>query len=437
MADDRNPSRQAAVYFWFRRDLRLEDNTGLHHALQSGKPVQAVFMVDTHITSELDRDDARFSFIYERLEHLQVELGKLGSSLLVLIGEPLACWEELIHGQAVEAVYTNTDYEPYARERDRKIGELLKKKGIPFLTFKDQVIFDRSDILKKDGAPYTVYTPYRNRWMEAFRSLGQIPPLPAPSGGFLSSGHRLPGMGALGFSKSVKKVPPFDLSKAENYAENRDFPARDGTTRLGPHLRFGTVGIRLVIAALGPGTETFLGELIWREFFMQVLYHHPRVADQNFRRKYDGIAWQNREADFQAWCQGKTGYPLVDAGMRELQQSGTMHNRVRMVCASFLCKHLLVDWRWGEAHFASLLLDYELSSNNGNWQWAAGTGCDAAPYFRVFNPNTQLDKFDPGREYVRKWIPELGTRSYPVPMVDHRMAHRRALEAYRQETGWE
>jgi deoxyribodipyrimidine photo-lyase len=432
-----HPDGREPVLFWFRRDLRLEDNTGLHHAMQTGHPVQAVFIVDINITSELERNDARFSFIYSRLADLHEQLGHLGSSLLIQKGEPLKIWEKLIAEQRVHAVYTNTDYEPYARERDRKVRGFLKQKGIGFHTFKDQVIFHESEILKKDGHPYTVFTPYRNRWLEAFHSSPGVHPLPSPSGGFVPSSHRFPTLKDLGFTPSGLKVPPYDLARTEGYRLNRDYPARKGTTGLSPHLRFGTVGIRRLVTSLGPDTGTFLGELIWREFFMQVLYHYPDVVDQNFHRKYDGIKWLNREEDFQAWCSGKTGYPLVDAGMRELKQTGNMHNRVRMVCAGFLCKHLLVDWRWGEAYFASLLLDYELSSNNGNWQWAAGTGCDAAPYFRVFNPETQRKKFDPEQEYIRKWIPELGTPSYPQPIVGHRMARERAIGAYRRGTGRE
>jgi len=435
MSGPRTREGDGTAYFWFRRDLRLEDNTGLHAAISAGRPVQPLFIVDTNITDELLRDDPRFFFIYVRLEYLQRELRRRGSSLLVLQGTPGEVWKRLTENQHITAVYTNTDYEPYARQRDREISRMLEARKIPFHAYRDQVMYHENDILKPDGTPYSVYTPYSRRWKTLFEEEKETGPLPTPGKGFLKSDHPLPELPALGFRESQIRVPPIDLSVAGDYAENRDFPAREGTTGLSPHLRFGTVGFREVIRRVRTTSETLLGELIWREFFMQVLYHHPRVVDENFNRKYDGIRWRNSEAEFRAWCRGETGYPLVDAGMRELNQTGIMHNRVRMVCASFLCKHLLTDWRWGEAYFAEKLLDYELSSNNGNWQWAAGTGCDAAPYFRIFNPSAQLKRFDPELAYVRKWVPEYGSKDYPAPMVEHAMARERALKTYKAGIG--
>jgi len=418
--------------FWFRRDLRLEDNTALDHALRSGLPVQALFIFDRNILEELPPDDARVDFIYRNLQSIHQRLRKAGSSLLVRHGDPLAIWKKLTAEHAIESVYVNRDYEPYALERDKQVELLLRQKNIRFFSFKDQVIFEKDEVLKNDGTPYTVFTPYKNRWLQEF---GATPPRPREDPdfrAFLKSGHTIPALSELGFRESRRKVKEYDLSVIDRYEETRDFPAADATSYLSPHLRFGTVGIRRVISRLDDTHGVFLSELIWREFFMQILFHFPRVVSQNFRARYNGIAWRNREDEFERWCRGVTGYPMVDAGMRQLEQTGYMHNRVRMVTASFLCKHLLIDWRWGESYFARKLLDYELSSNNGNWQWAAGTGCDAAPYFRIFNPEEQMKRFDPELEYVKKWLPEHGTSDAPVPMVDHRTARSRALETYRK-----
>ncbi|MEZ5071557.1 MAG: deoxyribodipyrimidine photo-lyase [Bacteroidales bacterium] len=424
-------SDPSPVLFWFRRDLRLNDNTGLNRALAGGKPVQCVFLFDTHILEELPRDDARVGFIHETLQAIHTELVRRGSSLRILHGEPETVWANLAGERSWSAVYANRDYEPYATERDQKVAALLKTRGIPFVDVKDQVIFERDEIVKADGTPYTVFTPYKRRWLEAWNTGRSQAPEPLASGRFLASQHPFPSLESLGFRSSAIRVPPYRIHHLESYAATRDLPAEDGTSRLSPHLRFGTVGIRQVIADTREADDTFRSELIWREFFMQILHHFPRVVDQNFHRKYDGIAWRNRDDEFQTWCAGRTGYPLVDAGMRQLNATGLMHNRVRMVCASFLTKHLLIDWRWGEAYFAEKLLDFELSSNNGNWQWAAGTGCDAAPYFRVFNPLEQHKRFDPGSTYVRRWIPELDSPDYPRPLVDHKYARERALQAYK------
>lgn len=415
--------------FWFRRDLRLEDNRGLYEALQSGEPIQAVFIFDSEILDKLPQNDARVSFIHQQLERLNKELHVYGSSLKVLHDTPIVAWEQLIHDLEFKAVYTNEDYEPYAIKRDNAVEDLLKKNQIAFHTFKDQVIYSKEDILKDDGDPYTVYTPYKRKWLEAFTKQELKIYTPA-LGSLASSEHSIPSLTDIGFKESEIVVPDFKEEKIDNYAEERNFPSI-GTSRIGPHLRFGTIGIRWLIKSLDPKDEVYLSELIWREFFMMILYHFPRVVDQNFRRKYDAVEWRNNQAEFEKWCKGETGYPLVDAGMRELNATGFMHNRVRMVVASFLCKHLLIDWKWGEAYFAEKLLDYELSANNGNWQWAAGTGCDAAPYFRIFNPESQIKKFDPKHLYIKKWVTDLNEFSYPKPIVDHKMARERALEAYK------
>jgi len=417
--------------FWFRRDLRLEDNTALTKALSSGYPVLPVFIFDTQIIDELPADDARISFIYKQLEKIHLQLVQLGSSLHIFKGSPLVVWKELLSRYEISSVYVNKDYEPYALERDRQLGDLLKSSGIAFHRFKDQVIFEEGEILKNDGKPYTVFTPYKRKWLERFRA-ETIQSANEPRNGFLKSSGFIPPIEALGFAHSSIQVLPYDLSRVGDYPSLRNFPGPDATSYLSPHLRFGTISIRKLIAGLAPSDEVFLSELIWREFFMQILFHFPEVVTQNFKPKYNGIAWRNNEDDFDRWCRGETGYPMVDAGMRQLNESGYMHNRVRMVTAGFLCKHLLIDWRMGEAYFASKLLDYELSSNNGNWQWAAGTGCDAAPYFRIFNPVEQLKKFDPDLEYVRRWIPEYGAPGYVSPMIDHKFARGRALEVYRE-----
>ena len=418
--------------FWFRRDLRLEDNTALHYAINSGLPVLPIFIFDTNILEELAADDARVNFIYNTLRVIQGWLLQQKSSLKILHGEPEKVWEELITKYEVEQVYFNKDYEPYALVRDNNVMQLLKKQGIKCRTFKDQVIFETNEIVKNDGKPYTIYTPYKRKWLEQFK-LNPIRLLSNPDfSKFYKAEFAFPSLNEIGFRESPAKVKSYDLSRVHEYARLRDIPGEDATSYLSPHLRFGTVSIRQVIQQLKPGHEVFLSELIWREFFMQILYHFPRVVTNNFHSRYNEIMWRNDEREYERWCQGKTGYPMVDAGMRQLNLTGYMHNRVRMVAASFLCKHLLTHWTWGEAWFAKKLLDYELSSNNGNWQWAAGTGCDAAPYFRIFNPVEQLKKFDRELKYVRQWVPEYDTREYPEPMVEHRFARTRALETYKK-----
>ncbi len=417
--------------FWFRRDFRLEDNTALNQALDSGFEVLPIFIFDTHILEDIARDDARLSFIHSKLESINNKLMSKGSSLLCLKGKPLNVWQQLIEKYSIAEVFINKDYEPYSKERDDKIKQLLENNGIPMHAFKDQVIFEENEIIKEDGNPYTMFTPYKNKWLKTFQSLPLKSITKLKWDSFVKAHHPFPSLLKMGFIKSTIKVKDYDLSQLDHYLQTRDFPAADATSYLSPHLRFGTLSIRQLIGQLKPNHSTFLGELIWREFFMQILYHFPKVVNQNFKSKYDDILWNNNEADFKKWCEGKTGYPLVDAGMRQLNQSGFMHNRVRMVTASFLCKHLLIDWRWGEAYFAQKLLDYELSSNNGNWQWAAGTGSDSAPYFRIFNPMEQQRKFDKNAAYIKQWLPEYGTTNYPQAMIDHKFARERCLKAYK------
>lgn len=413
---------------WLRRDLRLVDNTALIKALSEQKNVLPIFIFDEDIISELEVKDARLTFIYDQLSKLQTELAQYGSSLKILKGKVIDVWHSLVSDYEINAVYLNKDYEPYAIKRDQQIASLLEANGIDFHACKDQVIHEADEVLKADGSAYTVYTPYKNKWLSVYKGV-------TVSHGDLENlnqvHYEFPSIESLGFERSNIQVKDYDLSQLKQYAQNRDFPAIDGASYLSPHLRFGTVSPRQVIAQLQNDDAVFLSELIWREFFMQILFHFPRVVTENFKAKYDGIQWRNNEKEFEKWCQGKTGYPMVDAGMRQLDETGYMHNRVRMITAGFLCKHLLIDWRWGEAYFAKHLLDYELSSNNGNWQWAAGTGCDAAPYFRIFNPSEQHKKFDPESLYVKRWVPEFGTDDYPSSIVDHKEARNRALTVYK------
>ncbi len=419
----------STAIFWFRRDLRFDDNTGLLAALAQNESVLPIFIFDEMIINELSSDDPRINFIYTSLKVLDDKLKKQGSGVLVLKGDPIEVWKELLGKEKISKVYCNKDYEPYARERDKKVEVLLQEASVDFFQFKDQVIFEEGEIVKDNNEPYHVFTPYKNKWLKKFKPNTSIKEINYE--GFLKRNTFFPSLEELGFRDSDIKVKDFDLSLMEQYGSNRDFPSRSGGTHLGPHLRFGTISIRRLVEKVSISSDVLLSELIWREFFMQILFHYPKVVHQNFKSKYDGIAWRNDQVDFEKWCLGQTGYPMVDAGMRELNRTGCMHNRVRMITAGFLCKHLLIDWRWGEAYFASKLLDFELSSNNGNWQWAAGTGCDAAPYFRIFNPESQLKKFDKEMVYIRKWIPEFDTQDYSEPMVDHKLARERALTTYK------
>ena len=418
--------------FWFRRDLRLTDNKALFKAFKSKNKVLPIFIFDSNIIDELPKEDPRVSFIYNQLIEINIKLSKFNSSILILQGNPLEIWIKLIHDYDIECVFVNKDYEPYARERDKQIAKFLMQNGISFAAYKDLVIYEENEIIKDNGKPYSVYTPYKNKWLRRFEP-EDTDPIPQPDFNKLYKyNHDFPTLNAIGFIKSGITVKDYSLRRIDEYETLRDFPAEDGTSYLSPHLRFGTIGIRELIQKLKPNHASFLNELIWREFFMQILFHYPELINQNFYRKYDNIRWRNNTAEFKKWCNGLTGYPIVDAGMRQLNETGYMHNRVRMITAGFLCKHLLIDWRWGEAYFAQKLLDYELSSNNGNWQWAAGTGCDASPYFRVFNPTAQMDKFDKQAVYVKRWVPEYGTGKYAKPIVDHAKARLRAITVYKE-----
>ena len=418
--------------FWFRRDLRLLDNTGLNLALLKSKDVQPIFIFDKEIIDELPNDDPRVNFIYYELQKINKELISYNSSLKVFYGKPLDVFKQLSQENPELKVYTNRDYEPYAIARDEEINKLLLENGSELISSKDQVIFEKNEVVKNDGLSYTVFTPFKNKWLAKLKEEGFHLELKLNSKNFYKSNHEFPSMEELGFKKSSIKVPPFSLDRVHNYEETRNFPSLDSTSKIGPHLRFGTVSIREIVSKVKDLNDTYLSELIWREFFMQILWHFPKVVHENFRPKYNFIKWRNNEEEFEKWCKGQTGYPLVDAGMRELNQTGFMHNRVRMVTAGFLCKHLLIDWRWGEAYFAKKLLDYELSSNNGNWQWSAGTGCDAAPYFRVFNPSEQIKKFDKQNTYINKWVEDLNEFSYPNPVVEHAFARNRAIASYKE-----
>ena len=425
--------------FWFRRDLRLEDNAGLFHALNSDEEVLPIFIFDETILSQLSKNDARVTFIHQQLEKIQNQFQAIGKSLAVFHGKPKDIFIKLIAENQIKAIYTNHDYEPYARKRDLELYHLFKDNNIEFKTSKDQVIFEKSEVVKDDETPYVVYTPYSNKWKENFKKITLLNYNSEDYHNNITS-HFYPFLSLtdIGFETSSIKITPFDISNSliDNYEATRNFPALNKTSYLGIYLRFGAVSIRKMVAkAIESNNETFFKELIWREFFMQILWHFPQTVNASFRPKYDNIIWDNNEELFQKWCDGKTGYPFVDAGMRELNTTGHMHNRVRMIVASFLCKHLLIDWRWGETYFATKLLDYEQSSNVGNWQWAAGSGVDAAPYFRIFNPTEQIKKFDKDLVYIKKWIPELETTNYPKPIIDHKEARERCLKVYKVAVG--
>ncbi|WP_366183924.1 deoxyribodipyrimidine photo-lyase [Flavobacterium ovatum] len=425
-------SKTKVSFFWFRRDLRLDDNVGLFHALRSIYPVIPIFIYDDVILENLPKDDARVTFIYESLTEINAELDAVGSSLLIKKGETKIVWESLLQEFDVQEVFWNKDYEPFGIARDLAIATKLKAKNISCHSFKDQVIFEENEVTKADGLPYTVYTPFKNKWLVKHKSCLPIIEYTTEDYffNFFKYFFTFPSIEEIGFEKSTIKVNAHNLSQIKTYQDTRDFPALDTTSYLSPHLRFGTVSIRKLVVWASKTNAVFLSELIWREFFMQILFHFPKVVTHNFKSSYDGIQWRNNEADFERWCSGNTGYPMVDAGMRELNATGYMHNRVRMVVASFLCKHLLISWQWGEAYFAQKLLDFDLSANVGNWQWAAGTGCDAAPYFRVFNPEIQMKKFDEKGIYIRKWIPEFDL-GYAAPMVEHAFARDRAIATYK------
>ena len=431
-----NHEREKINIFWFRRDLRLNDNAVLYHALSSRFPVLMIFIFDKNILDKLeDKRDKRVAYIYETLEAINSDLKKHKSSLYVLNDIPTKAFENLCNDFDVKEVFTNHDYEPYAIERDSKIKRFLEEKNIPLHTFKDQVIFEKNEVLKPNGEPYTIFTPYSNTWKQKLKKeeIKHFPSEKYLSNLFKTKPFHFPSLKEIGFEGMDLDFPKLNISEKliKYYDETRNIPSVEGTSFASMYLRFGTVSVRNLVNIAYKTNEKWLNELIWREFFMMILFHFPYIVNENFKKKYDGIKWRNNEKEFELWCKGETGYPMVDAGMRQLNETGWIHNRVRMIVAGFLCKDLLIDWRWGEAYFAEKLLDYELSSNNGNWQWAAGTGCDAAPYFRIFNPHEQIKKFDPKLIYIKRWIKNFRA-GYLPEIVKHDFARKRALEVYKK-----
>ena len=433
--------------YWFRRDLRIEDNAGIYHALKSDLPVLPIFIFDKKILNHLPKDDGRVNFIHDTLTKLREDLQKMGSDLIVFYSTPTEVFEDLSKDPYLKTVFCNRDYEPYAINRDQQVSQMLENNQKSLKSFKDHVIFEGSEVLKQDGTPYTVFTPYKKKWLEKLHSLRTADnelfylkayPSSKNTKNFIKSeliGHKsgIPSLEDMGFTRSSLAIPTVNVSQSiiKNYDKTRNFPAINGTSRLGIHFRFGTISIRDKALKSLKLNETYLSELVWRDFYSMILQHFPHVAERSFRPEYDRIEWINNEMDFEKWKNGNTGYPIVDAGMRELNATGYMHNRVRMITASFLTKHLLIDWRWGESYFAEKLLDFDLASNSGGWQWAAGCGTDAAPYFRIFSPAAQQEKFDPQMQYIKKWIPEWGTKQYPAPIVDHKVARERCLQVYK------
>ena len=422
-------SKQEITIFWFRRDLRLQDNTALFYALNSKYPVLPIFIFDEAILNELPKNDARVNFIHKSLNKINEDLIENNASLYIQKGEIATIWKSLLNKFNIKKVFFNKDYEPYAIKRDVEINKLCIENNIEVHSYKDQVIFEAGEVLKADGTPYTVYTPFKNKWWNLFNSQELIFfPSENHKDYFIKSIFNFPSIEELGFTESAIKVRAINKNAILDYQNFRDLPIVN-TSNNSVYLRFGLISIRKLFKYAQTKNETYCNELIWREFFMQILYHFPKVINNNFKSKYNFIPWRNNEEEFKLWCEGKTGYPIVDAGMRELNKTGYMHNRVRMIVASFLNKHLLIDWRWGEAYFAEKLLDYDLAANNGNWQWVAGTGCDSAPYFRVFNPTTQQQKFDPDFKYIKKWNPNF--KNIPE-IVEHKFARLRYLEVVKR-----
>lgn len=421
---------------WFRRDLRMNDNHALFTALSAEFPVLAIFIFDPNILNHLPKKDARVQFIHSALSSIHEQLISVGSALRVFHCTPEEALAQLTQEFDVQNLYANRDYEPNARSRDKRIYDSLKEKGMTFIGKKDHVIFEASEVTKDDGLPYTVYTPYSKKWKTRLTThpINCYPSEEFQSNFLQTKTYDFPSLEQIGFEKTEIAFPTITLntSAIQNYHINRDFPAIDGTTRMSLHLRFGTISTRELVLYGLTSNEKWLNELIWREFYQMIIYHFPNTVDHAFKPAYDFIEWNNNEEEFHSWCEGRTGYPLVDAGMRELNETGFMHNRVRMVVASFLTKHLLIDWRWGERYFAEKLLDFDLASNVGGWQWAAGSGCDAAPYFRIFNPTSQMEKFDKQNEYIKKWVPEINTSEYAAPIVEHTFARNRCLEKYKE-----
>ena len=423
--------------FWHRRDLRINDNKGLFEALKQNEIVHPIFIFDKSILDKLPNNDQRILFIYQEIKSLKKSYQNLGSDLWVYYGEPSEIIPKIAQELNCSSVYFNNDYEPYALQRDQEIQVSLNKIKIEFIGKKDHVIFEKNEVLKDDGKPYTIFTPYSRKWKANLKEedLREYS-IEKYSGNLVQKqqGEALITLEEMGFESKVLHDFPDRIAKNEilkNYHLSRNFPAVKGTSKLSLHLRFGTISIRKLALIAREQNETYLNELIWRDFYQMIIFHFPKSAENSFKAQYDKIIWEKNEVHFDSWCTGKTGYPIVDAGMRELNATGFMHNRVRMVVASFLTKHLLLDWRLGAAYFAEKLLDFELASNTGGWQWAAGCGCDAAPYFRVFNPQAQQEKFDKSFEYIKKWVPEYGTSSYPEPIIEHKFARERILQRFK------
>ena len=424
--------------FWFRRDLRLEDNTALFHALKSELPLLPIFIFDKEILDKLEnKQDARVQFIHDCLLEMETKLLTVGSSLEVIHGKPVDVFKALLKKYNIDKVFTNNDYEPYATERDATIKTLLEKNNATLTSYKDHVIFEKAEVVKDDGKPYTVFTPFSRKWKAALKDedLLAFETEKHFNNFYKITPNNIPSLTDIGFTKSEQSFPSksVEAELVKKYGSQRDIPSIRGTSHLGLHLRFGTISVRRLAKYSRNLSETFLNELIWRDFYHTILWHFPHVGKgKAFKPAYDFIQWINNEELFKKWCAGQTGYPIVDAGMREINETGFMHNRVRMIVASFLCKHLLIDWRWGEAYFAEKLLDFDFAANNGGWQWAAGSGCDAAPYFRIFNPYLQTKKFDPDLKYIKKWVPEFEEFSYPKPIVEHTFARDRCLKVYKE-----
>ena len=423
--------------FWHRRDLRIDDNKGLFEALKQNEIVHPIFIFDKSILDKLPNNDQRILFIYQEIESLKKSYQNLGSDLWVYYGEPSEIIPKIAQELNCSSVYFNNDYEPYALQRDQEIQVSLNNIKIEFIGNKDHVIFEKNEVLKDDGKPYTIFTPYSRKWKANLKEedLREYS-IEKYSGNLVQKkqDEALITLEEMGFESKVLHDFPDRIAKNEilkNYHLSRNFPAVKGTSKLSLHLRFGTISIRKLALIAREQNETYLNELIWRDFYQMIIFHFPKSAENSFKTQYDKIIWEKNEVHFDSWCTGKTGYPIVDAGMRELNATGFMHNRVRMVVASFLTKHLLLDWRLGAAYFAEKLLDFELASNTGGWQWAAGCGCDAAPYFRVFNPQAQQEKFDKSFEYIKKWVPEYGTSSYPEPIIEHKFARERILQRFK------
>ena len=423
--------------FWFRRDLRLEDNAGLWKALKSGHPVVPIFIFDKNILDKLeDKSDARVSFLHQQLTELQYQLTGMGSSLHVFYGTPAQAMNTLSQTYSVKSVFLNRDYEPYARERDEDVVKYWSEHDVPVVGAKDHVVFEKNEVVKGDGTPYLVFSPYGKAWR---KKLTDYHAKAYPNAKYFENFLKqqpiaIPSLKSMGFRATEVSLPSSNLDESiiKTYDATRNFPANErGTTRLGMHLRFGSISVRSLLRKGLVGNDTFVNELIWRDFFQMALYYFPDSREKAIKPKYDLIPWETNMEHFKAWCEGRTGYPIVDAGMRELNTTGYMHNRVRMIVASFLTKHLLIDWRLGERYFAEKLLDFDLASNIGGWQWASGSGLDAAPYFRVFNPTSQLEKFDKQLTYVKRWVPEYGTAQYPEPIVEHKWARERCLDRFK------